>query len=158
MSATAYINIADLLRGAPPDALLECVDDARTRDIGNAEVVAALEAECEASSREIDGYLETRYPSLPLSPVPGLVKVLCRRIAIYNLFARRGFKDESADKVVIDNYQNAIKQLEAIQQGKLALGPAVEEPPVAAQPAPPASRVSIGSSPRAFTRETTRGM
>jgi phage gp36-like protein len=75
----------------------------------------------------IDGYLQGRY-SIPLQPVPQLIRSLCVDIAVYNLFARRGFDEESADKAVVTRYRDAIRLLEQIAAGKVRIG--------ANQPAP----------------------
>jgi phage gp36-like protein len=81
------------------------------------------------ASAEIDSYLEARF-ELPLSDPPAVLNRLCCEIAIYRLQAMRPIHD-SAD--ARKRYEDAIKFLTEVNQGKLTLGlsPDSQEPPEA---------------------------
>lgn len=72
-------------------------------------------AENEAASL-VNGYLATRY-ALPLASVPGIVKGWCADITRYKLW------DERAPTEVKERYEAALKQLEQLAKGLIALPP-----------------------------------
>lgn len=67
----------------------------------------------------IDGYLAGRY-SLPLNPVPEVLRTLSAQMSIYQLYARRtqGVPDHRQAQ-----YDAAIRYLEKLGEGKITLGP-----------------------------------
>ncbi len=98
------------------------------------------------ASVEIDSYLEARF-TLPLSDPPAALNRLCCDIAIYRLQALTPLHDlEDARK----RYEDAIKFLAQVNQGKLTLGLSADalEPPAAQ-----AEAAVVGTNrSRVFTR------
>lgn len=89
-----------------------------------------VELACQYASETVDGYLRSRY-LLPLQAVPTLVRHICLQLARFWLYSRRpdgkGFPDN-----VKQTYEQALKDLERIQAGKLHLG--IAEQREASQP------------------------
>ncbi len=67
----------------------------------------------------IDGYLRGRY-TVPLQPVPELVKRLAVDLAVFHLYSRRFELD--MPQTMVDRRKEIIRLLEQIQQGKVLLG------------------------------------
>lgn len=67
-----------------------------------------------------DGYLMGRY-ALPLEPAPSILRHLCTDIARFWLHQRR-INEADFPKPLIAAYQNAIRVLENIRDGKIHLG------------------------------------
>lgn len=132
-----YCTREDLTGQVSERILLSLVDDENAGEMTPEAERRVEQAIADASSR-IDGYLQARYP-VPLQPVPQLIRSLCVDIAIYNLFARRGFDEESADKAVVTRYRDAIRLLEHIAAGKIQIG---------AQAPPPANTVMFAQRPK----------
>ena len=78
------------------------------------------------SAAEIDGYLAGRY-EVPISPAPQILTKVNRDLAIYNLYAR---VKSSVPELWKERYDNAIKLLIKVGEGKLTLG--IQPPPDAA--------------------------
>ena len=100
----------------------------------------------------INGYLQLRKPrpyTLPLDPVPPLVKVWARSIQRYLLNKNRTGTEEKSDPVVRD-YRDALRFLQLVQDGKFSLG--------AEDPLPPASggAPEISAGEREFSMSTLR--
>lgn len=72
----------------------------------------------EDAEAEVDSYLGYRY-NLPLGSVPVLVTRLSARITRYRLYTSRGGTPE---QWLTDDYNGALKTLEAIRDGKVSLG------------------------------------
>lgn len=64
----------------------------------------------------IDGYLSPRYP-LPLDPVPGIVRAWATDVLRYRLH-----DDLPEGSHITARYRDALKGLDAVRNGKLALG------------------------------------
>lgn len=112
----AYCTLANILGIVPNNDLVQLTDDSVPAQI----VVTANVDQAIADAGElIDGYLRGRY-TLPLSPVPGLITTLTGDIAVYRLYARR--VKITPPEGVTERYKNALKLLEQIQSGKIALG------------------------------------
>lgn len=122
----AYCTQSDIEKCLEPNALIYITDDAGS---GTVDAAKVAEAVLKAGS-EIDAYCQVKY-SVPFSPVPDLVKSLAEDIAVYNLFARRGFKENTADKAIMEKYKNAIALLRDIAKGLAAVGTGTIEEPVA---------------------------
>lgn len=67
------------------------------------------------ASAEIDGYLVSRY-TLPLNHVPPVLARICCDIARYFLC------NENAPEHIATRYQDALKFLKSVGEGKLSLG------------------------------------
>lgn len=72
---------------------------------------------------EIDSYLGTVFSDVPLSEIPNVIRKTSVDITVYNLYSRR----LSIPEQIESRYQNAIKFLERVLEGKISLGdPSVE--------------------------------
>jgi phage gp36-like protein len=139
-----YCTLDDLKAQVPERVLIELTDDEGLGMVNQTRVDAAITA----ATDEINGYCQARYP-VPFNPVPGFIKKLAVDIALYNLFARRGYDEESADKSIVDRYKAAIRALENIARGLVTLG--------APEPAPAAEGMDVRSSERVFSRGSLEG-
>ena len=103
------------------------------------------------ASSLIDSYIEARF-TLPFATdeAPAVLKDLCLDIAMYKMQALRPLHDlEDARK----RYEDAIKTLEKVNQGKITLGlSAQSEEPAIAQ-----NVETIAGPERKFSRDKMRG-
>ena len=67
----------------------------------------------------IDGYLQARYSTLPLSPVPVIIKEISKELSAYKLYQRRV---SELPESVRDMYKNSMRLLEKISSGQISLG------------------------------------
>ena len=148
-----YCTIQDLSSQVSEAVLIELTDDERigpaTLAEAGAEINKRLNKAIEDATNEINGYCQARYP-IPFNPVPGFVNKLSVDIALYNLFSRRGYDEQTQDKSIIDRYRAAIKALENIAKGIVSLG-------AAAPPAQAADVFEIRSDDRKFSRTKLGG-
>ncbi len=141
-----YCALTDLQAIVPNNDLVQLTDDA----IPPAAIVQANVDRAIADAGElIDGYLRGRY-SLPLNPVPGLIKTLAGDIAVYRLYARR--VKLTPPEGVSERYRNSLKLLEQIQMGKVALGAEA----VTGAVTPEAGGPQVSAPDRVFTRSGLR--
>lgn len=107
-----YCVITDL-DGISAQRLIELTDDNDTgavdEDIVNGKI--------EKATNLINGYAKPRY-TIPIDPVPGLIKDLCAEITIYLLFCRRESVPEEWSLI----YKSAIGKLKDISAGRISLG------------------------------------
>lgn len=75
------------------------------------------------ATAEIDSYLAARYP-LPLTVAPKIIVILCVDIALYRLAP--DYRTEERRQ----RYEDAVKLLRAISEGKASLGIAEPEAPI----------------------------
>lgn len=108
--------------------------------------------ECDNATGTINGFLAMRKPqpyTLPLDPVPQLVKVWARSIARYLLHKDRFGTEEKSDPIVRD-YYDALKFLALVRDGKFSLG--ADDPlPAASSGAP-----QVCAPERQFTMDSLR--
>ncbi|MCC5911326.1 MAG: DUF1320 domain-containing protein [Clostridiaceae bacterium] len=138
-----YCTVEDLLKQVSRDMLIMLTDDEGDGEIqeGNAQKAIA------DASNEINAYCQTRYTT-PFNPVPGILNKVAVDIALYNLFSRRGFDEDSADVSIVHRYKNAVKILEGISKGTVTLG----------QPTPtPEREIKVKSNRKIFSRDKMRG-
>ena len=112
-----YCTIDDLKAAIPPRTLIELSnDDPAATEINDAIVIRAMRDASELA----DGYLRGRY-TLPLDPVPTIVRNLVVDIARHWLYARR---PEGYDfpEAVTRTYKASLQTLEAIRSGVITLG------------------------------------
>lgn len=109
----AYCTLADI--EAPNEDLIELTDDGDTGEVDQDNVDKAIGNADEL----IDGYLRGRY-TLPLDPVPGLIRTLSATITLRRLYGRR--PRLAVPDSLSDDYKNALKLLENIQKGLVTLG------------------------------------
>lgn len=100
------------------------------RDMTGVRDDTVLEAALLQAGQEVDAYLSGRV-TLPLSPVPALVVMLTCDIARYRLC---GAAAQETEPVRV-RYRDAVKLLNTIREGKLALGGDVAQDGPAARPA-----------------------
>lgn len=106
----SYCTQADLVTRFGNDEILQLSDKARVGEIDSEVVNRAIDD----ASAEIDGYLAGRY-RLPLSAVPALLTLYACDIARYRLF------EDGAYEQVIERYNNALRYLRDVAQGKVQL-------------------------------------
>lgn len=109
----------------------------------DAEVLARAIADAEA---EINGYLASRY-TLPLATVPAVLGRITCDLARYYLY------DDWTNEPVRSRYEDSVRLLKGISEGKVALG----IDPEAQDPVTPAGAASTTAAIRVFTRDTMRG-
>ncbi len=109
----------------------------------DAAVLARAIADAEA---EINGYLAGRY-ALPLASVPAVLARIACDLARYYLY------DDWTNEPVRDRYEDAVRLLKGISEGKIALGidPATQDPVT------PSGAASSTAATRVFSRDTMRG-
>jgi len=123
-----YCHVDDIRDALDEAVLIYVTDDQGTGTVDEGRVAAAIEA----ADAEIEGYCQKRY-DLPFDPVPAIIRTLSIDIAIYKLFSRRGFREDSADKAVTEKYKNAVRMLRDISGGVLQIGTGAEPHPAPRQ-------------------------
>jgi phage gp36-like protein len=138
----SYCTIANITDRIGEAALITLTDDEGTGDVVDALVTAAIAA----AAATIDAYCQGRY-TVPLATVPAKVAELCQDIAVYELYSR---SDLVMPEVRKDRYNAAIRFLEKVAAGTIALG--------AATPAPADTNNSVDfdSNRRIFNRDKLR--
>jgi len=139
-----YCTLDDIKEQIHADELIGLTDDA---DAGIIDTSATDRAAADADA-EIDGYCGKRY-SVPLSPVPPIIRKISVDIAIYNLFSRRQGAPE--DRRL--RYKDAIKFLENVARGLISLG--VDDPDSTPSEA---HKPQISFSDRIFSRDDLKGL
>jgi phage gp36-like protein len=109
----AYSALADLQKELDATKLTQLADD-NGDGVADAGVIDEAIA---AADDEINGYLATRI-TVPVSPVPGIIKRLSARLAIYQLYKRRDVLPE----VWRDVRSEAIRFLRDFADGNVDLG------------------------------------
>lgn len=111
----SYCTLDDLKQDISETELMQLTDDERLGAVNEARITSAISD----AGDLIDGYLRGRY-TLPLDPVPTIIKTIAKEITIYRLFLRK--KRQTISKEMTDNYNAQLKLLRAIQQGEITLG------------------------------------
>jgi phage gp36-like protein len=132
----SYAIQQDLIDRFGQTELIQLTDLAGAGTINATEVARAL-ADADG---EIDGYLAGRY-ALPLPAIPKIITGYACDIARYRLY--KGVIAETVQK----NYDQAIKFLSLVAQGKISLGPDA----TGNQVAPVAGGPAITQGTRTFT-------
>lgn len=117
----AYSTLDDLKEQLDETTLIELTDDAGS---GTVDTTVTTRAIADADE-EIDGYVGGR-TTVPLYPVPGIIRKLSVDIALYNLFSRR---HDSIPEIRKERYDNAVKFLVKVAEGKISLGQNDPDPP-----------------------------
>lgn len=108
----SYCAKADLVGRYGAQELAQLTDDTAAETPDDAEIDAA----CEEASSLIDGYVSARY-TVPLSPVPAMVKSWACAIARRLLWKERATKDSA----VVLAYDEALAALREVAKGVLRL-------------------------------------
>jgi len=111
-------------------------DDQGTKD---SRIAAAIDQ----AQSEVDGYVGVHY-SIPLDPVPQVIRDLTARIAVYKLAFRKAV--QAAYQM---DYDSAVRFLRDVASGKATLGPA----PGGDAEAPKEDGGSVSVNDRVFTRD-----
>jgi len=114
-----YCTLDDLKLSCPEANIRQLTDDAGTGAIDQVKVDEAIAY----ADQLIDGYLRGRY-SVPLNPLPDLIKHFSVDLAVFHLYARR-FEMEMPESMMA-KHKNTVKFLEQIQKGLISLG--IESP------------------------------
>ena len=139
----AYSTQDDILEQMDAATLIGLTDDAGAGVVDATKVTRAI-ADADAT---IDSYCQGKY-SVPLSPVPDKIRQLSVDVAIYNLYSRR---DDIAPEIRKDRHKEAIRFLEKVAAGAIALGAATPSPETTG------TAVDISSNDRIFTRDKMSG-
>lgn len=117
-----YCTLDDIKKAIPETNIIQLTDDAGTGQIDTEKINDAISY----AEQLINGYLRGRY-TLPLDPVPELIRHMATDLAIFHLYSRR-FELEMPQSMM-DKYKNAVKLLEQIQKGLIRIGAEVEASP-----------------------------
>lgn len=109
----AFATARDMVERFGEGEVIALTDRARVGEVD----AGLLENALDEASAEVEGYLAQRY-ALPLAVVPRLLKGLCCDIARYRLSGAEVVETDP----VRTRYRDAVRTLEAIGAGKLALG------------------------------------
>jgi phage gp36-like protein len=109
----SYCTQTDITNsGLSSATLIQLTDDAGTGAV-NATVVAECIAQADA---EIDGYLGARY-SIPVSPVPVMLRNLSVAASVWKLYGHRGL-DHARRR---QDYEDALAVLRRLARGEMVL-------------------------------------
>lgn len=141
-----YCALSDILVRIDETTVIQLTDDEGT----GAVVTERVDQAIADADQEIDGYVGTRY-TVPMSPVPAILKKVSVDISIHNLFGRRSRKEpeERAER-----YKGAVDLLKQIAKGAFSLGPS---DPDGNPPASDAPEMSADNPQRTFTRGSMEG-
>lgn len=153
-----YLTLDELKTRKREDAMLYALDP---ENVGEWTVLAEERAEAaiQDAADTIDSFVSQRY-TLPLPPVRALKRINAD-IAFYLILARRGFQEGTADDVVVRDYEEALKWLRLVAEGKAQI------PADDGQPLPPGgsqggvvpseAKPEIESAGRVFGRDKLKG-
>lgn len=141
----SYCTPLDLVPLLPEVELLQLTDDSMDRSgtMASPAVLAVLAEAIDQAGREIDAYVSSAGKAVPLDPAPPLVANLAAKLAVYNLFTRRGQKSEIWEAEAA----RCRRLLERIADGKLRLGAPAAGESAAAEPA---AGISVAAPSRQF--------
>lgn len=129
----SYSELNDLLALLPEETLVKL-----SNDQGGAGAVDQdnIDAAILQADRVIDGYVGLQR-TVPLDPVPGLVKTISANLAVFHLYRRRN----QVPEIWENQYKADLAVLMKIGEGKIGFGSSIEKP----QP-PPGQVLSHSSS------------
>ncbi len=110
-----YCSLEDIKQAIPEKNIIELTDDAGTGTIEQNRVNDAISY----ADQLIDGYLRGRY-TVPLNPVPELIKRLAADLAVFHLYSRRF--ELNMPEAMLQRRKEIIRLLEQIQKGFIKLG------------------------------------
>lgn len=150
----SYSTRAEVRGMVKDDALNAIIGDTFIEDPAEREELVApiIDEAIADADGEIDGYLAKRY-AVPITPAPKIINKCSKDIAVYNLFSRIGIDESTDQKTYLNRYNQAIKFLTLVAEGKVSIGAETDDPANAA-----ATGFSVQSNPRLFSRDKMRGM
>lgn len=142
----SYSTIAEFKAGIPERDLVGLTDLSATASglVDDARIQAALDD----ASAEIDSYI-AKVVAVPLSPVPRILKVICRDLALHRLYVNIGHSMEARKSL----REDAIGYLKSVARGDAALGDGGTVAPTLTTPG-----VAMTEGPeRQLTRDRLKG-
>jgi phage gp36-like protein len=137
-----YSDLTDIENQIDESDLIGLTDDEDTGAHNSGRILRAID---DADS-EINGYIGMRY-TVPLDPVPVLIRKFSTDIAVWNLYARR----EGAPEDRKIRYEKALEYLKGVAKGIFSLG---ENDP--AETPSDSARPELTYAERIFSREKMR--
>jgi len=134
----AYAVLQDLIDRYGQTEILELTDRDQSGQVDEAVAQKALDD----AAAEVDGYLGGRY-ELPLDSPPPVLSRLTSDIARYRLY------DNLAPDEVRNRYEDAVKFLRAVSEGKISLG--------ASQPPESTGSPQVAKGVRMFDTDSLEG-
>ena len=118
-----YATVTMLAARMPEPQLLQLADDTRqAAGLGDPAVTPVLEALLEQASREIDGWIGSRY-SVPLQDPPELLRDVCARMALYHLYLRSRVAGKAEVMELRErDYARCVEFLKSVAAGRASLG------------------------------------
>ena len=116
-----YTSIDGLKKRLSEKSLINLAYDPElggSKDISDANVVARLNQAIEDATSLINGYLR-RFATVPLVEVPDFIEKLASDLAIYFLYQRRSYDDDTNPWA--DAYDNAISFLKGLTAHQFAI-------------------------------------
>ncbi len=104
-----YCTLEDIYGSMEESDVIGYTDDAGLNTVDETRTTQAIDG----AGSLIDAYLAKRY-TVPLDPVPGMIRELAVDIAIYKICSRRDQAPDGRRK----KYEDAIRFLERIAEGK----------------------------------------
>ncbi|PHV02791.1 gp436 family protein [Iodobacter sp. BJB302] len=147
-----YCTLADLQLAIPLQTLIALSNDAQPDlSYGGTStppqlVMEVVEDRVRQAEEVVDAHLRGRY-TLPLLPVPTVIKDLAIKLARHELYARRPEGGDLPDAVV-RTYKASMLMLEHIRDGKLTIGI-----PLTGEAAPEAGEMKVRTSERRFNKK-----
>ncbi|STQ91399.1 gp436 family protein [Iodobacter fluviatilis] len=146
-----YCTLADLQLAIPLQTLIALSNDAQP-DLSYGGTVTppqlmmeVIEDKVRQAEEVVDSHLRGRY-TLPLLPVPTVIKDLTIKLARHELYARRPEGGDLPDAVV-RTYKASMHMLEQIRDGKLTIGIPTGEA------APESGEMKVRTSERRFNKK-----
>lgn len=145
----AYVTVQDVVGFVRADVLLHLIDDEGTGildlETPGAQLTRVQQAITNACD-EADTYFAVRY-DLPFTTVPVVVRAKVLDVAVWNLWGRRGVRQDTADETVQQRYQDAVRWLQRVADGKAAL-PVPPAPDGSTEPPATDAQAAIVTRPR----------
>ncbi|MCA0447639.1 MAG: DUF1320 domain-containing protein [Bacteroidetes bacterium] len=116
----AYTTQTDIEVLIPPDKLLELADDDNDGDV-DAGILNPIIADVDGL---IDGFCQAKY-TVPFITVPAIIKSISKDLTCFRLYQRKVLVE--TPEAVLSLQKNAMKLLEKIASGELALGVTVPD-------------------------------
>ncbi len=139
----AYITYDELSANLNEKTIIQLTDDVK---LGVPDMRKVEQAIAKAMA-EVDGYCVVKYPDkVPfIDPIPEVVRTVTIDITIYRLFCLK----ENMPETRLTQYNNAVRTLSKISEGKLGLGLPTEN-----IPAPCQDSVMSSTPERVFTSDS----
>lgn len=135
-----YVSFEQITQSIPEQTLIQLTNDIGYGDSIN---MGVLDNCVDTAEQRVDAYLSSRY-TLPLVTVHSLLTEIVVRLTRYYLYSRR--PEGALPDAVKEAYKDAMRELEAIRDGKIMLGISIDTSS-ATNVQPQASMADFQSSP-----------